>query len=469
MEEDDLEDGSEGGGPANSSSAAAPNAFASQGALGALADAPATGGLFGGLSPEALMKSAREFIDPSAKNRAMAAGFLSPKSANFSESFGAAMTGYNDAATKEAELVSRYLPVVQRAAQQRQQMQSQAQARARGVLDATASAALLDPDLSSESLAHSVGTLARQGQVPGDMAAKFLSSLPKDSSQLRRELQMQAIARSDPLRAVRAPTVEKYREGEVGFEVDPVTRARKEVGRGEAKATPLSKLLNEMMTLPPGDPRRARYEDAIKKATTHPPAASMTVNAEKPLADTIAKAIGESAGNSRDAALTARSSFDTATQLLEILKSPNVNTGPGAEAGQVLGRIAELGNWGGKDNRERLANSTAAIKQLAQLELDAAAQMKGQGAITESERALLKRVASGQITDNKEEIRALAILAQRQATRRIQRYNDYARKLTKMKGLAPLAELLEVEAPNFQLSEPVLRFDAQGRPVAPTK
>ncbi len=44
-----------------------------------------------------------------------------------------------------------------------------------------------------------------------------------------------------------------------------------------AKMSPVAQLMAEMNTLPPGDPRRAIYQNAIAKATTHQPGTTVTV------------------------------------------------------------------------------------------------------------------------------------------------------------------------------------------------
>lgn len=44
-----------------------------------------------------------------------------------------------------------------------------------------------------------------------------------------------------------------------------------------AKGSPIAQLMGEMNALPPGDPRRATYQNAINKATTHQPGTSVTV------------------------------------------------------------------------------------------------------------------------------------------------------------------------------------------------
>lgn len=46
-----------------------------------------------------------------------------------------------------------------------------------------------------------------------------------------------------------------------------------------AKGSPIAQLMGEMNALPPGDPRRAIYQNAINKATTHQPGTNVTYGA----------------------------------------------------------------------------------------------------------------------------------------------------------------------------------------------
>ena len=427
-----------------------------------------------GLDPETLMIEARKFTDPGAVGRARAAGFLKPtQSRHFSANYYNALSGAEAAAARQEELLSRYLPVVQRAAQAKQAQKVLEEKLVREqrtnhlkVLNTTAAAALSDPNLTQDSLRQQIDSLVTQGQVPGDLANKFVRGLPADPVKLRQSLTQQALAATDPYRAVKLPTTETYKVGEVGYDVDPVTRKRTKVGEGGPKTTDLSTMLRELGDLALDDPRRAVYMDAIKKATTHPPAASMSVNAEKPLINSFMDVLGKSAAAERDTALGAKTAIDTAGRLLEVLKSPNVFTGPAAQAAVTAAQIAEIGGFGGKDNRERLANTQLALQSLAQLELDAASQMRGQGAITDTERTLLKKVAGGQITLTKPELQTLAIVARRNNKLRIDRYNKNAERLSKLEGLAQVAPLLRVEVDDLD-SGSLVDYDAQGRPINP--
>jgi hypothetical protein len=83
---------------------------------------------------------------------------------------------------------------------------------------------------------------------------------------------------------------------------------------------------------------------------------------------------------------------------------------------------------------------------MAQLELDSAAQMRGQGAITENERGLIRRAAAGEIdTMTTGELRSLTDTLGKVAAFRIQRHNEYAAPMIQQdQNLSPY---LSVPAP----------------------
>jgi hypothetical protein len=434
-----------------------PNAPKPMGALGALATPD---------DPEQLRKMVESSVaglGEGPRRRAMAAAAMRPNGSRyFDASFGAAMDAGVAEDQRQSELINRYIPIFQQQAEAKRAAAEAKQAQAMGVLRNTAFASLADPNMTPQTIEAQVGMLVQQGQVPGTLAQSFLGSLPKDPMQLRKSLTQQAIAQSDPLRAVKAPEVEKYGKGEIGYERNPVTGERTKVAEGAKEQSSISEMLTELMSLPPGDPRIPALKAAIDKATTHPPPSSVHVNAEKPLVNSFMSEIGKSAGASRDAAASAKGTLATSARLFDLMDNAKLWSGPGANASLVAGRLAEWGGFGGKDNRERLANTTAAIQTMAQLELDAAAQMKGQGSLTDAERKLLARAASGTIDMSRAEIKTLATISQRTARLRIQNYNKYVEKLKKLPELAGVAELLPIDLDEGTETVNELKFDAQG-------
>ena len=214
------------------------------------------------------------------------------------------------------------------------------------------------------------------------------------------------------------------------------------------KPTDLAKLMAEMNALPPGSPLRAVYSDAIKKATTHQPAASMTVNTAKPFLNTIAEGLGKNIDASLSNAQAAIPAIQTAQTLKQSVDSGKLIAGPGSTF-RVLGlQVGQMLGVGGKDGAEVLSNTRTAIQSMAKAELDAAAQMKGQGQITEAERGIIKRAAAGDIDSlTAPEIRLLAEGMEKTARFKIKQHQANVDRLGKMKDAGPIIPFYSIDEP----------------------
>lgn len=103
-----------------------------------------------------------------------------------------------------------------------------------------------------------------------------------------------------------------------------------------------------------------------------------------------------------------RTSFQQAKSALGTIKSINtlkpilsagVYEGVLAGAPRAIDQFATALGVSGKNTQEKLQRTAVAMQRLASLELQAAEAMKGQGAITENERALIARAAGGNLRD----------------------------------------------------------------------
>ena len=113
----------------------------------------------------------------------------------------------------------------------------------------------------------------------------------------------------------------------------------------------------------------------------------------KALNTELGKGLGEQILSQRNAAQKA---FAANTQLDSLEKAvPNAIVGTGADARLDLARLGETVGIGGKNNAERLRNTATLLQGFAQNELTAAEAMRGQGQITEGERAIIRRMAAG--------------------------------------------------------------------------
>lgn len=175
---------------------------------------------------------------------------------------------------------------------------------------------------------------------------------------------------------------------------------------------------------------------------------TVTVNAEKPLLNTVAAGLGKQLDDGLSAANAAVSSIGTAQRLMAAVDSGKLVSGPGASF-RVLGlQLGQMLGIGGKDGKEILLNTRNAIQAMAQAELDAAQQMKGQGQITEAERSIIRRAASGDINDmTAPEIRVLAGVMDKVGRFRLARHRANVEALGKVPGAAPLMPFYQVQEP----------------------
>jgi hypothetical protein len=118
---------------------------------------------------------------------------------------------------------------------------------------------------------------------------------------------------------------------------------------------------------------------------------------------------------SKTAAGGAIQQADAANRIIQSLDTNKIFTGAGANQKLQAAQIGQmLGVTGGK-TEEIVANTRTAIQGLAQLTLQGRKQMRGEGAITESEGALAQRAMSGDVSLTAGELRILANAAKRSA------------------------------------------------------
>jgi hypothetical protein len=118
--------------------------------------------------------------------------------------------------------------------------------------------------------------------------------------------------------------------------------------------------------------------------------------------------------------------------------------GPGADYRTAMLRIGQQLGVAGADANEQLANTRIVVQGLAQQELDAAAQMRGQGSLTEGERGILRRAAAGDQTLSAAEIRQALATAQKTSRYRLSAQEDYLKRASKLPGFEQFAPMYQV-------------------------
>jgi len=173
-------------------------------------------------------------------------------------------------------------------------------------------------------------------------------------------------------------------------------------------------------------------------------AARLTVNtAEKGLLQGLSGKVGDDVMNASEAARGAQKSIATVSSMRQALASAKAITGTAANQRTALAQLGYTLGIGPADNPETLAKTREMMMGFGQLELDAAAQMKGQGQITESERAILRRAASGDITLTVPEIETVLTVSERRAKAQIARNKRNVDTLKKMPNAAALVPFLD--------------------------
>ncbi len=195
---------------------------------------------------------------------------------------------------------------------------------------------------------------------------------------------------------------------------------------------------------------QALFKQRATKLATHqqPNMQNVTVNTEKQLFGNIAEGVGKDVATATQNAKAAVSTLNTVGQIREALDSGKVIAGPGTTARVFLGQVGQVLGVAGKDATETLTKTRTAIQSMAQLELDAAQQMKGQGQITEAERGIIRRAASGDIDSmTVPELRVLTDTLDKTARFKIKANAANVAKVKTNPASASLADFMDVPEP----------------------
>lgn len=123
---------------------------------------------------------------------------------------------------------------------------------------------------------------------------------------------------------------------------------------------------------------------------------SLTVQMGESATPAVVKRMIERTEQSQVAADAANQTISTINQIKPILES-GVFSGPLSDQAQIVLRLGSTLGITGRNTQETLQRTAEAMQGLARLELQAAESMRGQGAITETERALIARAAGGNL------------------------------------------------------------------------
>lgn len=190
-------------------------------------------------------------------------------------------------------------------------------------------------------------------------------------------------------------------------------------------------------------------------------ASNTSIKVENKMGEGLAAQVGPMMKDSVSAAEAAAKQIDAANRIISAVDSNKMFAGPGATARLTAAQVSDSLGIGGEDNKAKIANTRQTIQGLSQLTLQGRAQMRGQGAITESESALAERANSGDISLTPAEIKQLAGAAKRAAT---YMQKEHQRKLSVMRNdpnLRGMTEFYDVTpvAPEAPTGQPDFRFE----------
>jgi hypothetical protein len=181
---------------------------------------------------------------------------------------------------------------------------------------------------------------------------------------------------------------------------------------------------------------------------------SVTQNAEKKGVELATTQAMKNLDESRMMAQSANATLANIDRILPALDTAIV--GPVADTRTTLLRIGKQLNIAGANADQVLKNTATVVQGLAQQELDAASQMRGQGALTEGERAILRRAAGGDQSLTSGELQQGLMAAQRSARARLSSHQDLLNKATTaIPSLSNIAPMYEVQPYGAQAPNPL--------------
>jgi hypothetical protein len=137
-------------------------------------------------------------------------------------------------------------------------------------------------------------------------------------------------------------------------------------------------------------------ELTLERDISRPPAATnINVGGGK-----LSDVLSTNAANQLDASYTqataALGTLNTVNKVRPLLEQ-ELFSGPLSQSAMFVSRLGQSLGVSGESNQEMLQNTVVAMQGLAEFELLAAQAMKGQGPITDNERALIRRASAGDL------------------------------------------------------------------------
>lgn len=289
-----------------------------------------------------------------------------------------------------------------------------------------------------------------------------LDAVKQAQQAAERQRQMQALQGMTPQQAIASGVnpelVKQYYESknygrdkvqfkDVGGQLVPVT----EYGDTPQNVRPIDKTGNPFSDLVVRGPDGRMVPNSplvgVKQGIARAGASNVSVNMpDKKFYEGLGTAISGQIEQGYTQAQAAAQTLGNANQIASSLDKAIL--GPGANQRVVLAQVGQALGVGGKNNAEVLANTRNVMQGLARQELAAAGQMKGQGQITESERAILRKAEAGQINEmTRPEMEQFISAIRKTARARISAHQRNLQRLSQDPQASTIIDYMQVQAP----------------------
>jgi hypothetical protein len=198
--------------------------------------------------------------------------------------------------------------------------------------------------------------------------------------------------------------------------------------------------------------RAAVSAEAERRGVAKTPKTTVNVSpADKKFSEQFGAATAGAVEGTFNKAQAAQNTLSTIATIKPLIQG-NVFAGPLSSSEATISRLgAKFGITSGT-TQEKLNATTQAMQGLAQLELQAAEAMKGQGAITDFERTLIARAAGGDLAKlTQKEVLGLLGALEKVSQKKITTHKTNLERLRKRPDTSGLADFYELEAPPQRL------------------
>ena len=306
-------------------------------------------------------------------------------------------------------------------------------------------------------------SMANAGMPAAPMGLReFAASLP-----LAEQQSLQAMAQTDPNGALKAlnerfMTASSFgkpeffvRNGQpVAIQYNPLGEGRTVQGVQPYEALPTDIRGTEYIY---GQPLAGTGQSGMTRLGSYGTATKPPSVVLPPGPNQFVQGAGSAAATRLEASTAAASSANSTLQTIDRI-APALDKavlGAGADYQTTMLRVADKLGIGGPDNAARLSNTRQVVQGLAQAELDAASAMRGQGALSDSERGLLRRAAIGDQTMTAGELTTAMAAMQKVARQRLQDQQALVQRAGGIQGFEQIA-------PMYQITPYQSQFDLGG-------